>query len=448
MPYPNLPSLADFARLVEAADPDADHRRPLLDQAARVLYEGDPLDPEPREMLADRLERWRYQILNNRGADLPPVTKELTDTLDEAAAVVRGCPRPPRNPRAAIRAAADTLETDLRECLDPRRPLEPIARRATERTRAHFSNGSSRHRVLLYAPLYVSNYCVNRCLYCAFRFTHALEREHLSPEQVRDQAAILRDRGFHHILLVAGDFPKLTSPAYFAELIGPLAAQDFHIAVEIAPQSTAAYAQLVRAGACGVTLYQETYQEALYARYHPHGTKVWFDWRLEALERAAEAGMTRLGLGVLLGLADPRRDLAALIAHGRYLQDRYPGVSFAFSLPRIHEAPDGFEVPYPVDDETFIRLYFALRLAFPTADLVLSTREQPALRNHLAGICITQMSAGSSTSPGGYGDTEHDPRQRQQFPVCDHRTPDQVAGWLQDQGFHVCWNLDTAEFPS
>ena len=197
---------------------------------------------------------------------------------------------------------------------------------------------------------------------------------------------------------------------------------------------------MVEAGATGVTLYQETYDEGLYPSYHPRGSKALYDWRLEAYDRAAEAGMPQLGLGVLLGLADPRQDLLAMIRHGRYLQSRFPNVALAFSLPRIHEAPDGFEPYAKIDDETFIRLYSVLRVAFPSAELVLSTREAPALRNHLAGVCITRMSAGSSTSPGGYEEELSDQPTRQQFPITDDRSPGEVAQWLTTNGFDVRWD--------
>jgi 2-iminoacetate synthase len=147
--------------------------------------------------------------------------------------------------------------------------------------------------------------------------------------------------------------------------------------------------------------------------------------------------MPRLGLGILLGLADPREDLLAMMRHGLYLQRRFPDRTIAFSLPRIHEAPDDFEIPYPVSDDDLIRYYCALRIAFPQSVLVLSTRESAALRNRLAEICITQMSAGSSTAPGGYqagSDTTGE-----QFPVADHRPPAEVADWLQHEGIQVCW---------
>ena len=295
--------------------------------------------------------------------------------------------------------------------------------------------------MLLYAPLYLSNYCINHCLYCGFRYPQTLERQHLSREEVLVQAEFLRRQSFKHILLVAGDFPRLTSRCYLVEMVEALVRQGCSVPVEIAAQTTLSYAHLVRAGACGVTLYQETYQEALYHRYHPLGTKVWFDWRLEAPERAAEAGMRRLGLGILLGLADPRQDLRGLIGHGRYLLDRFPHLQLAFSLPRIHEAPGGFEIPFPVDDETFLRLYCALRLVFPSAELVLSTREPPSLRGRLALACITQISAGSSTAPGGYGRQPEESHRGEQFPVCDSRSPAEVADWLTQAGFDVRWEL-------
>jgi 2-iminoacetate synthase len=292
----------------------------------------------------------------------------------------------------------------------------------------------------LYAPLYLSNFCINHCVYCAFRYPHSLERAHLDVKRALAQAELLRGRGFRNLLVVAGDFPSMTSVAYFEEIVGALRDQEFSVAIEVAPQSTSAYARLARAGAIGLTLYQETYQERLYREYHPRGPKAWFDWRLEAPERAAETGFTRLGLGVLLGLAEPIADLRALIRHGRYLADRFPDVRLAFSLPRIHEAPDDFHPPHPVDDDTFVRLYCALRLAFPSADLVLSTRECPQLRDRLARICITQMSAGSSTSPGGYSACLTDSRGGEQFPVCDDRSPTEVADMLRQAGFEVRWD--------
>jgi len=326
-------------------------------------------------------------------------------------------------------------------CLDADLPLDDLAEQAAELTRANFSDpATGRRRMLLYAPLYLSSYCTNVCTYCGFRNPRRVQRRHLEPDEAVDQAEILLGRGFRHILLVAGDYPRLTTPDYFAGIARALVERGIRPAVEIAPQSTSSYARLATAGVCGVTLYQETYQEELYTLYHPRGSKASYDWRLEGLQRAAEAGIGRLGLGVLLGLADPREDLPALVRHAAYLHDRFPEHTLAFSLPRIHEAPEGFEVPFPVDDETFVRLYGTLRVAFPRAELVLSTREPVLLRNRLAEICITQMSAGSCTIPGGYEDA-HAADYGQQFPISDHRRVAEVADWLDWAGFEVTWDV-------
>lgn len=353
--------------------------------------------------------------------------------------------RPPRWPRPADGDASrdgGQIALVATACLDPNYPLDDLTHQATQITQQHFASPrTGRRRMLLYAPLYLSSHCVNYCVYCGFRYPHRIQRRHLDADEALRQAEILRGRGFRHVLLVAGDFPSLTTTDYFAEVIRRLCERGISPAVEIAPQTTASYADLATAGACGVTLYQETYNRELYALYHPRGPKMSHDWRLEGLQRAAEGGMKRLGLGVLLGLGDPREELLAMIRHAGRLRSRFADCTLAFSLPRIHEAPDGFTPSYPVDDETFIRLYCALRLAFPRTELVLSTRETALLRNRLARICITQISAGSSTVPGGYEDGEATRPGGEQFPVADHRSPAEVARWLRAEGFEPAWGV-------
>ena len=316
--------------------------------------------------------------------------------------------------------------------------LDGLAERAAEVTAAEFgspgaSAASAVHsrRMLLYAPIYLSNYCVNHCVYCGFNYARSIERRHLDVEEAAREAEVLLARGLRHHLILAGEFPRLDTTDYFVAVIRRLVAMGIRPSVEIAPQSTSSYAAMVAAGACGVTLYQETYDPLLFAQYHPRGPKASYDWRLEGLDRAADAGMGRLGLGVLLGLADPREDVLAMMRHADYLVRRFPDRTLAFSLPRIHEPPGSFAPPYLVDDETFVRLYCALRLAFPKAELVLSTRESVAMRNRLAAICITQLSAGSCTAPGGYAQRPA----AEQFPVHDQRTVAEVLAWLRDAGF-------------
>ena len=441
--HANLRSLADWIR---ATDKHAAFHLPLLDEAERLMSAPAAACAAERSQLAERLERWRYQHLNHV-CPLQSEDEALLDALDRVANELAGGPqRPVRATRHAVFDPAydDDAILEAADLLDPRVPWQAVSRRAEALTRQYFSIPPPAHssapamrRMLLYAPLYVSSQCVNHCLYCGFRYPLDIVRKHLSVEEMLEQAAILTVRGFRHILLVGGDFPSQTTPAYFAELTAALAQCGIEPSLEIAAQTTAAYAALARAGTRGVTLYQETYQPDLYARYHVRGSKSSYHWRLEAHDRTAEAGIERSGLGILLGLAEARNDLRALMRHGSYLARRFPDRKLAFSLPRIHEAPSDFSIPHPVSDEELIRFYCALRVAFPRAELVLSTREPAELRNRLARVCITQMSAGSSTVPGGY--SAEASTAGEQFPVCDQRSPTEVAQWLSQEGIAVTW---------
>lgn len=440
-----LPSLRTFTDWIVQTDDHAERRLALLDEAERILAGREPASIEARRSLAGRLERWRYQMLNERHAALGERDRQLANALDLAANRLAGrAPRPPRWPRGAVLNPErdDPTLVEIKKALDPATPLDVVAARAAELTRRHFTvqrNGTAVRRMFMYAPLYLSNLCINHCLYCGFRHPNPIERVHLGIEQAVREAEVLLARGFRHILLVAGDYPRMTSTEYYAEAIRALCQRGVIPSVEIAPQSTDSYEALLAAGACGVTLYQETYNPALYAKYHPRGPKVSFDWRLEGIERAAEAGMKRLGLGILLGLGPAYEELLALVNHGRYVAARFPACTLAFSLPRIHEAPQGFVPPFPVDDQTFVRMYCVLRIAFPRAELVLSTRELPELRDRLARICITQMSAGSSTAPGGYHEETCGRPAGEQFPVADYRSVPEVLESLETAGVLPIW---------
>jgi 2-iminoacetate synthase len=436
---------------IRATDSHAGHRLLLIERAQRILDGQEAAAGEDRAGVAGALERWRYQHLNHCRGRYQDSDRQLLDTLDLLACqVAQRTARPPRNPREAI-CAQSTEPVAIRTAmaaLDCQLPLQEITERAQAITDEHFgpvessdSKSTVRRRMLMYAPLYLSSYCANECTYCGFSYPLPLERRHLSLAEVLREADLLAARGFRHILLVAGDYASLTSVKYYTQIVRALAARGVLPSIEIAPQTTAAYGELVEAGAVAVTLYQETYDERRYAEYHRRGSKTSFDWRLEGPERGLEAGFARIGLGPLLGLAEPQADLLAVMRHAIYLRKRFPDRVLAFSLPRIQDAPTEFRVPFQVDNETFIRMYCALRLAFPDAELVLSTREPPEMRARLARICITQLSAGSSTVPGGYGDPSVSDARDGQFPVADHRSPAEVVGWLEQAGFHPVWSL-------
>ncbi len=443
-PFSNrLQSLSDW---IHVHDDHATHHLELLNRAVHALENREAVSLEKRRLLAQKIERYRYQHLNEHGRSMAAEDETLVGLLDQMAHELAG--RSSHLMRFQSRkfhgndCNRESIENAL-GLLEPSVPLPRVVSQATALTQVHFaasdalhnSTTSPRRRMLLYAPLYVSNECINFCSYCGFRYPNKIAREHLNKDQILAQAQILRRRGFRHLVIVGGDFPSKTTPAYYEELITAIVELGIRPAIEIAAQSTEVYETLVDAGAWGLTLYQETYDEDRYAEYHTRGPKASFHWRLEAHQRAAEAGMKRLGLGVLLGLADPREDIEALMRHAAYLANHFADRTFALSLPRIHDAPGSFETRYHVSDEELIRYYCALRIAFPRAELVLSTRESVPLRNRLARICITQMSAGSCTSPGGY-ESAH-PTAGEQFPVSDHRPPDEVVQWLSRNDFQV-----------
>ena len=445
MTTPMQTQLNRFADWLRETDDHALYHLGVLVEVELASRSGESIRPEDRRCLASKLERWRYQHLNEHAGELDRRHQEFVDALDVVANRLAGYePRSPRGTRHAIHD--ESLESgsigqavSLLQSRVPLRHLEEKAREMTGRQPAP-NRPQSERPVLLYAPLYVSSHCVNHCTYCGFRFPMDIDRMQLTVDEVIEQARLLKQRGFRHLLIVGGDFPQLTTTAYYRELIESLVALEMTPAVEIAAQSVHSYAELVDAGICGVTLYQETYDERLYPQYHVRGPKSSFHWRLEALDRAAEGGVARLGLGILLGLSDARDDVRRMMRHAAYLSCRFPNCSIAFSLPRIHRAPQGFQVPHPVSDDELVRLYCILRIAFPDSNLVLSTREGVALRNRLAKICVTQMSAGSSTTPGGY-----EPNARggdEQFPVSDGRSPQEVANWLRGAGVALSWDVD------
>lgn len=309
--------------------------------------------------------------------------------------------------------------------------LEDLARLAHSTTVRRFG------RVLqLYAPLYVSNECIDTCTYCGFSREHRIERVTLDIDAVEREAGELLEEGFRHVLLVSGEHPRLVSTGYLREVVECLRPHFASVAIEVAPQYEEGYRELVEAGVDGLAVYQETYDRGAYARYHLAGRKKNFDWRLETPERAARAGMKRIGIGFLLGLADWRRDALATFLHAEWLQKHAWRSLISVSVPRLQVALEAIEAPVVVSDRELGQLVCALRICLPDLGLVLSTREAPALRDGLVRLGITQLSAGSRTEPGGYQDPNHD---AEQFEVADRRSPAEVAARLRELGYEPVW---------
>src|SRR2546425_11343888 len=336
--------------------------------------------------------------------------------------------------------------------------LEPLCRRSQSLTQQRFGKV-----IRLFAPLYLSNECVNNCQYCGFSRDNPILRVTLSVDEVLREARALKEQGFRNILLVAGEHPRFVSKSYLADCVRALHEASPGISLEVGPMETEDYRPIVRAGAEGLVVYQETYDRAIYAELHTAGPKRNFEWRMETPERAYAAGFRRLGIGALFGLADWRLEALAVAAHADYLLRNCWKAQLTISLPRLRPCAGEFHPLTEMTDRDLVQLVCALRLTFPDIGLVLSTRESATLRNGLIPLGITLMSAGSHTEPGGYtgagqqrihhtergrivplttGASEWAPngaRATGQFEIADERPPAEVADIIRRLGYEPVW---------
>lgn len=330
--------------------------------------------------------------------------------------------------------------------------LEAISRRARAITQQRFGKV-----IRLFAPLYVSNECINNCTYCGFSRDNPILRVTLSPDEVVREGQALAAQGFRNLLLVAGEHPRFISEGYLAECVTALHRFIPGIALEVGPMDTAEYAPLARAGAEGLVVYQETYDRPVYSEMHTAGPKKDFDWRMTTPERAYAGGFRRIGIGALLGLGDWRWEALSLAAHARWLLRHCWKAQLTLSLPRLRPCAGEFDPPVKVTDPELVQLTCALRLFLPDVGIVLSTREPAQLRNGLIGLGITHMSAGSHTEPGGYTgagrenlhrtergrivqDTTHASQWATgQFDIADERTPAEVARQIERADHEPVW---------
>lgn len=333
------------------------------------------------------------------------------------------------------------------------RELEAMARASQATTRKHFGR-----TMRMFAPLYLSNECINNCKYCGFSRDNPILRVTLSIDQVVKEARHLVDQGFRNILLVAGEHPKFVSDGYLEACIEAIRSFVPTIGIEVGPMEGPEYARMVQAGAEGLVVYQETYDRTEYSDLHTAGPKKNFDWRLECPERGYEGGFRRIGIGALFGLADWRWEALSLAAHLEFLQQRCWKASFTVSFPRMRPAAGQFHPKFSLSDREYVQLIAAFRLTFPEIGIVLSTRESQPLRDALFPLGVTTISAGSHTEPGGYtGEGSNDlhltvkgkrvelessqecSKATEQFGIADTRTPIEVANALRSLGLDPVW---------
>lgn len=338
----------------------------------------------------------------------------------------------------ALASGKRTLE-DFKALLSPAAApyLEEMARQSNLLTQKRFGK-----TIQLFAPLYVSNECNNICTYCGFSFDNKLKRKTLTERELLQEAALIKQYGFNHILLVSGEANQTVNTSYFLKCIELLKYRFANISIEVQPLETGDYEALQNAGVHTVLVYQETYHQDVYKKYHTKGKKSNFQYRLETPDRIGSTGIHKIGLGVLLGLEDWRTDSFFCAAHLDYLQKKYWQTNYSISFPRMRPAEGIIEPNVIVSDRELLQLICAYRLLNENVELSISTRESEIFRNHVIRLGATSMSAGSKTNPGGY---EIEPDSLKQFEICDERSVEEFVKIIQEQGYEAVWkDWDTA----
>ena len=319
--------------------------------------------------------------------------------------------------------------------------LEQMAQLSKRYTEERFGR-----TVSMFIPLYITNSCTNSCIYCAFHRENPMPRVILTPDQIEDEyRAIKRLAPFENILLVTGENPAKAGVAYLSEAVSIAKRYFSNVKIEVQPLSADDYRTLARHGMNGVICFQETYNRANYNIYHPRGMKSRFEWRVNGFDRMGEAGVHSIGMGVLIGLEEEwRTDITMMAYHLRYLQKRYWRTKYSINFPRMRPAENqGFRPNCVMTDRQLAQATFAMRIFDHDVDISYSTREPAHIRDNMAGLGVTTMSADSRTQPGGYHTY---PEALDQFSVNDNRTAAEIRDSLLQRGLTPVWKDWDASF--
>lgn len=300
------------------------------------------------------------------------------------------------------------------------------------------------NRIVMFAPLYLSNYCVNGCVYCPYHFKNKhIARKKLSQEEVKREVIALQDMGHKRLALEAGEDPVNNPIEYILECINTIYSIKHkngairRVNVNIAATTVENYRKLRDAGIGTYILFQETYNKESYEKLHPTGPKRNYAYHTEAMDRAMEAGIDDVGLGVLFGLELYRYEFAGLLMHAEHLEAVHGVGPHTISVPRLKRAddidPDTFD--NGIDDETFAKICALIRISVPYTGMIISTRETQAVREKVLPLGVSQISGASRTSVGGYAEPEKEDETSEQFDVSDNRTLDEVVNWLMKLGY-------------
>lgn len=309
--------------------------------------------------------------------------------------------------------------------------LEPMAQLSQQLTRKRFGNV-----LQMFAPMYLSNECQNICTYCGFSFDNKMPRRTLSDAEILQEAAAVKALGYDHILLVTGEANYTVGVEYFKKAIKLIAPLFSQVSLEVQPLDQQEYEELIPLGLNTVLVYQETYHEEDYKKHHPKGKKSNFQYRLETPDRLGQAGIHKIGLGVLIGLEDWRTDSFFAARHLAYLEQKYWKTKYSISFPRLRPHAGGLTPKVEMNDRELVQLICAYRLLNEEVELSLSTRESEIFRNNVIKLGITSISAGSKTNPGGYS---VEPESLEQFEIDDARSPQQIAAMIREQGYEPVW---------
>ncbi len=300
------------------------------------------------------------------------------------------------------------------------------------------------NRIVMFAPLYLSNYCINGCTYCPYHLKNkTITRKKLSQEEIRKEVIALQDMGHKRLALEMGEDPKNNSLEYLLESIKTIYSikhkngEIRRVNVNIAATTVENYRKLKEAGIGTYILFQETYHKESYQELHPTGPKSDYDYHTEAMDRAMEGGIDDVGIGVLFGLDKYRYEFAGLLMHAEHLEATFGVGPHTISVPRLCDADDINKEDFSngISDDTFAKIVACIRIAVPYTGIIVSTRESKACREKALDLGISQISGGSKTSVGGYAVPEPEGENSQQFDLEDTRTLDEVVHWLMDLGY-------------
>lgn len=341
--------------------------------------------------------------------------------------------------KAALRKGLSHREASvLLACQDPERN-ERIFKLAEQIKKDFYGN-----RIVMFAPLYLSNYCVNGCTYCPYHLKNKhIARKQLSQEEIRKEVIALQDMGHKRLALEAGEDPVRNTMDYYLKSIETIYSIKHkngairRVNINIAATTVDDYRLLKEAGIGTYILFQETYHKESYLNLHPTGPKHNYDYHTEAMDRAMEGGIDDVGLGVLFGLDKYRYEFAGLLMHAEHLEAAFGVGPHTISVPRIRDADDIDSSSFTngIDDDTFAKIVACIRIAVPYTGMIISTRESQKTRERVLHLGISQISGGSRTSVGGYYEPEAEDEHSEQFDVSDTRSLDEVVGWLMEMGY-------------